>query len=47
MPFKSKAQRRYLYANEPTVAREFAKKTPKKTRLPEKVSRKRKKGGRT
>lgn len=30
MPFKSKAQQAYLYANEPKVAKEFAKKTSKK-----------------
>jgi hypothetical protein len=29
MPFKSKAQRAYLYANNPEVAKEFEKKTPK------------------
>lgn len=42
MPFKSKAQRRYLYANEPEVAREYEKHTPKKVgeRLPEKVKKK-------
>ena len=27
MPFKSKAQMRYLYAKEPAVAKEFASKT--------------------
>lgn len=35
MPFKSEAQRRYLYAAHPAVAREFAAKTPKGARLPE------------
>lgn len=35
MPFKSEAQRRYLYANEPEVAKEFASKTPKGKKLPE------------
>lgn len=29
MPFKSEKQRRYLYANEPAVAREFAAKEKK------------------
>lgn len=29
MPFKSEAQKGYLYANEPKVAAEFEKKTPK------------------
>lgn len=37
MPFKSKAQQRYLFAKEPAVAREFAKKTVDFKRLPEKV----------
>jgi hypothetical protein len=31
MPFKSEKQRRYLWANEPKVAKKFAKHTPKKT----------------
>lgn len=37
-PFKSKAQRRYLWANDPEIAQEFERKTPesKKKRLPEK-----------
>lgn len=29
MPFVSKAQQGYLYANKPSVAKEFAKHTPK------------------
>jgi hypothetical protein len=29
MPFKSKAQQGYLFANNPKVAKEFAAKTPK------------------
>ena len=39
MPFKSKAQKGYLYANEPEVAKEFAKATTKKAakKLPAKV----------
>lgn len=37
MPFKSKAQRGYLFANEPEVAEEFAEKTPKGKKLPEHV----------
>lgn len=40
MPFKSKAQRAYLYANEPKVAKEFQSKTPKGKKLPKKVKRK-------
>ena len=46
MPFKSRKQRAYLYANEPAVAREFQKKTPKGARLPVKVSSKPAKGSR-
>jgi hypothetical protein len=38
MPFKSEAQRRYLYAKHPAVAREFADKTPK-GRLPERAKK--------
>lgn len=40
MPFKSKAQRGYLYANKPEVAKEFQSKTPKGKKLPKKVKRK-------
>ena len=40
MPFKSKAQRAYLFAKEPSVAREFAAATPKGARLPEHVKHK-------
>lgn len=36
MPFKSQAQRKYLYANEPKVAKEFESKTPKGKKLPKK-----------
>ena len=35
MPFKSKAQRRFLFAKDPKVAEEFAKATPKGKKLPE------------
>jgi hypothetical protein len=45
MPFKSEAQRRYLYAKHPAVAREFESKTPKGKKLP-KHAKKRKKRGR-
>jgi hypothetical protein len=42
MPFKSKAQRAFLYASNPKVAKEFAKKTsPKQMKsLPSKVKKK-------
>ena len=42
MPFKSEAQRRYLYANEPKVAKRYSKETPKNAKLPERVKGKRK-----
>ena len=35
MPFKSEAQRRYLYAKEPAVAEEFAEHTLKGEKLPQ------------
>ena len=35
MPFKSEAQRKFLFAKHPSVAREFAAKTPKGAKLPE------------
>lgn len=38
MPFKSTAQRKYLYANEPQVAKKFAAHTPKGKKLPAKVA---------
>ncbi len=41
MPFKSKAQRAYLFANEPKVAKQWAKDTPKGKRLPKRVKKKR------
>lgn len=37
MPFKSEAQRRYLFARHPEVAEEFAAATPKGKKLPEKL----------
>lgn len=39
MPFKSEAQRKYLYAKKPKVAKEFSSKTPKGKALPAKVSK--------
>lgn len=41
MPFKSKAQRAYLFANAPDVAREFQAKTPKGAKLPPRVTARR------
>lgn len=40
MPFKSKAQRGYLYANEPAVAAKFQAATPKGAKLPARVGKK-------
>jgi hypothetical protein len=37
VPFRSDAQRKYLWANHPEVAREFADHTPKDVTLPEHV----------
>lgn len=44
MPFKSKAQQKFLFAKHPEVAKEFAEHTPKKAykKLPEYVKEKRK-----
>lgn len=40
MPFKSQAQKGYLYANKPGVAKKFQKDTPKKGKaLPPKVAK--------
>lgn len=45
MPFKSKAQQKYLFAKEPAVAKKFAEETPKKAykKLPKKVKKGKKK----
>ena len=37
MPFKSKAQRRFLHAKPPEIAEEFERKTPKGKKLPKKI----------
>ena len=37
MPFKSDAQRKYLFAKKPSGAKEFAAHTPKGKKLPEHV----------
>tara|TARA_R100001509_G_C4874133_1_gene217925 strand:+ start:171 stop:308 length:138 start_codon:yes stop_codon:yes gene_type:complete len=34
MPFVSKAQRAWMYANDPEMAKRFEKETPKNARLP-------------
>jgi len=38
MPFKSEAQRRWMYANKPKMAKKWEKHTPKNKKLPRKVS---------
>ena len=38
MPFKSKAQERFMFARHPRIAEEFAEKTPNIKKLPERVS---------
>lgn len=35
MPFKSKAQAKYMFAKHPKIAKEFASKTPSISALPE------------
>lgn len=39
MPFKSEAQRGYLYANHPEIAKEFEKMTQKGKKLPKYVKK--------
>jgi len=38
MPFKSKAQMRFMFSKKPEMAKEWAAKTPSIKKLPEKVS---------
>ena len=40
MPFKSEAQRKFLYANYPEMAKRWQKHTPKDADLPEHVKKK-------
>jgi len=40
MPFKSRAQRGWMYANHPEMAKRWEKETPKGRRLPKKVVKK-------
>ena len=42
MPIKSKAQRKYLWAVKPDIARKFEDETPKGKKLPNKVKKKKK-----
>ncbi len=39
MPFKSKAQQRFLFAKKSKIAREFAKETKSFASLPERISK--------
>jgi hypothetical protein len=41
MPFKSKAQMRFMFANHPRMARDFATKTRRKQTLPERINSRR------
>lgn len=43
MPFKSLAQKRYLFATHPDMALRWAKETPKNAHLPQHVRKKKKK----
>lgn len=40
MPFKSKAQQRFMFSQHPEIAKEFADATPNIKKLPEHVKRK-------
>jgi len=42
MPIKSKAQRRFLWATNPEMAKKWEKETPKGKKLPNKVKKKKK-----
>lgn len=42
MPFKSEAQKKWMYKNKPEMAKKWQKETPKGKKLPYKVSRKKK-----
>ena len=39
MPFRSEAQKRFLFANKPKLAKEFASETPKGADLPQRVAK--------
>jgi len=43
MPFESEAQRRFMHAVNPSLAKEWEKKTPKSKKLPAKKKTKRSK----
>lgn len=39
MPFKSQAQRRFMYSQHPQLAKRFEKETPKNKKLPQKIGK--------
>ena len=39
-PFKSSAQQKFMFANKPAMAKEFASKTPNMKKLPKHVAKK-------
>lgn len=39
MPFKSQAQRRFMYSQHPELAKEFEEATPKGKKLPKRVKK--------
>jgi len=43
MPFKSQAQRRYMYKNLPEIAERWEKETPKGKKLPTRIGYRKKK----
>jgi hypothetical protein len=43
MPFKSKAQQKFMFSQKPKLAKEFAEHTPNIKSLPEHVKKKKKK----
>lgn len=47
MPFKSEKQRRYLYANKPEVAEEFAKKERRGRNKKKELAKRRKKNAKS
>jgi hypothetical protein len=44
MPFKSQAQRKWMHANDPAMAKRWEKETPKGKSLPSKVKKGKSKG---
>lgn len=45
MPFESQAQRAWMYANKPEMAKQWEKDTPKGKKLPRKINVKVKRNG--